>query len=154
MIVLALIAVVFVVVLPKPQETNPEKKLIFLEQMMYQNTNAPQSTPVATSTCSKGIQKNELMAGISKVCDFNSGNVYNVSKPGPVSMKVFGWTRFFVLRDAIVGHEAAASAGVLLCSNGFEQHWGQCKIYFLQPTKLFWAEWNSEGYNSAGVPAP
>jgi hypothetical protein len=151
MIVLALIAVVFVVVLPKPQETNPEKKLIFLEQMMYQNTNAPQSTPVATSTCSKGIQKNELMAGISKVCDFNSGNVYNVSKPGPVSMKVFGWTRFFVLQDAIVGHEGAASAGVLLCSNGFEQHWGQCKNYFLQPTKLFWADWNSKVYNSTGV---
>jgi hypothetical protein len=43
------------------------------------------------------------MTGISTVCDFNSGNVYNVSKPGPVSMKVFGWTRFFVLRDAIVG---------------------------------------------------
>jgi hypothetical protein len=118
--------------------------------MMYQNTKTPDSTStsLAVQSCSKGIQKNELMAKISTLCTNDSNDVYKI---GPVSMKVFGWTRFFVLQNPIVDQdESSASADVLFCSNGFEQHRGQCKSHFLQP-KPFWDSWNREVWDLEGT---
>jgi len=151
MIVFALIGFVFVVAVPKNEDPNPEKKLIFLEQMTYQST----MNPVTKADCSQGIQKSYLISNISTLCNFNSNDVYRASEPGPVSMKVFAWTRFFYLqfdiRDETGAHtHAKASADVLMCSNGFEQHWGQCKSHFLEP-KVFWPEWDTKVWERAGL---
>jgi hypothetical protein len=147
MVVCVLIALVFIVTVPKYSATNPEKRLIFLEQMMYENTNAPSSTAVTVASCSKGIQKNTLMETIGKL---ECPRVYNLSNVGPVSMKVFAWTRFFELQNPIVEPGSQASAHVLLCSNGFEQHWGECKRHFLHP-KQFSDAWDTKVLNSVKV---
>jgi hypothetical protein len=143
LIVCMIIGTLFVIAMPGSFVFhNPEKRLIFLEQMMYQNTNHP--TPDAA--CSNGIQKNNLVAKINDLCSDSSSEVYEFR---PVTMKVFAWTRFFVLQKQV--DDGSAAADVLFCSNGFEQHWGQCKSQFLDPKIDLSTAWITEVKQAAGV---
>ena len=146
LIVWIIFGLFFLIAMPDAGLTwnNSEKKLIFLEQMMYQNTDVP----IMSSACNHGIQRNELIAKIHHLCTDRSSDLYKIR---PVTLKVFAWTRFFVLQHEVVDHvPAAASADVLFCSNGFEQHWGQCKSQFLNPAD-YSAPWITEVKKSAGV---
>jgi hypothetical protein len=122
---------------------NPEKNVLFLEQMLYQNTDAVK----ANSACTNGIRNNTLVSDISKICTFHTPNFYNTITP--ISMKIFSWTRFFVLQKQVYGQDQnLAPAHVLLCSSGFEQHWGQCKKHFMEP-KNFEEKWNNKVLSAA-----
>jgi hypothetical protein len=145
LVVIVLIVLVFVISVPKTDKnnTNPEKKLILLEQMMYQNTDSPG----LNAACSYGIRKNELISVTNKLCTYDSNDVYKMET---VSMKVFAWTRFYVFQHEIPDKDTKASADVLFCSNGFEQHWGRCKRQF-SSQQGFWPEWNATVRQSAAL---
>ena len=149
--VLVLTLIVFSSALPVNGDNwlgnNPEKNVLFLEQMLYQNTDAVK----ANSACTNGIQNNTLASDISsKICTYHSTKFYNTITP--ISMKIFSWTRFFVLQKQVYGQENnLASAHVLLCSNGFEQHWGQCKKHFMEEKKQFTPKWKEQVISAAGV---
>ena len=147
LIVSMIIGTLFVIAMPGSFVFhNPEKRLILLEQMMYQNTN----TPTPKTECSNGIQKNNLVAHINELCSDISSEVYKIR---PVTMKVFAWTRSFVLQKQVISWDAGlAAADVLFCSNGFEQHWGQCKRQFLDP-KEFSIAWNEDVLKAASLSA-
>ena len=56
-------------------------------------------------------------------------DVYKITNP--IVMKVWAWTRFLVLQNQIIDKKCAGKcepASELYCKNGFEQHWGQCKL--------------------------
>jgi len=146
LVMLVFIMFVFAQSLPLPKVENLEKKLIFQEQMIYQNTEQP---TVADSSCNLGIQKNSLISTTNKLCSLDSEDVYELS---PVTMKVFAWTRFYILQDEIPTREASPSANVLFCSNGFEQHWGQCKTLFSTQGGQFWDAWDTRVKQATGIP--
>ena len=120
-VMLVFILFLFSQSLPMKYIENPEKNLIFHEQMIYQQTK--EVSDKANPTCGVGIQKNTLISDNKELCDYNSDNVYKLS---PVTMKVFAWTRFYILQE-----DSKTRPEVLFCSNGLEQHWGQCKNLFL-----------------------
>jgi len=144
LVMLVFIMFVFAQSLPMLERENLEKKLIFSEQMIYQNT---KQTIPADAACSLGIQKNELISTKNNLCTLNSQDVYIIS---PVTMKVFAWTRFYVLQDEIPTREESPSANVLFCSNGLEQHWGQCKTLFSTGGK-FWDAWDKTVKDATGI---
>lgn len=120
-----------------PSKDNPERGLLFLEQMMYQKTESPVTDQ---TTCYRGINQTGLMSGLTHICKSDDAYKYAADdKISPVTMKVFAWTRSFKLQDKIASFlcsNKCASAAVLFCSNGFEQHWGQCKREFKEPNNM------------------
>jgi hypothetical protein len=148
-IVVCFVLAVFSLTLPVGADNwlayNPERNVLFLEQMLYQNT----AEVEANSACTNGIRNNTLVSDISKICTYTP-NFYNTITP--ISMKIFSWTRFFVLQKQVYGQDSAlAPAHVLLCSNGFEQHWGQCKKHFMEP-KNFEDKWKNKVLSAAELP--
>jgi len=124
---------------------NPERNVLFLEQMLYQNTAGVE----ANSACTNGIRNNTLVSDISKICTYHTPDFYNTITP--ISMKIFSWTRFFVLQKQVYGQDKnLANAHVLLCSSGFEQHWGQCKKHFMEP-KNFEEKWKKHVLSAANL---
>lgn len=148
LIMYVLVMVVFIIFvfaqsLPIANYENIEKKLIFQEQMIYQNT----KSVTQDATCSLGIQHNSLISTVNNLCTKNSVDVYKLS---PVTMKVFAWTRFYVLQDEIPTQDSSPAANVLFCSNGFELGWGQCKALFSTGGK-FSDDWDSEVKKATGI---
>ncbi len=138
-VMLVFITFLFSQSVPIQNIENPEKNLIFHEQMIYQKTKAPTDN----STCSNiGITKNTLISSNKELCTHQSNDVYKLS---PVTMKVFAWTRFYILQE-----DSKTRPEVLFCSNGFEQHWGQCKTLFLNGGNLG-VEWDNQVKQATGV---
>jgi hypothetical protein len=135
-IMLVFVIFAFVQSMPKVQYENFEKKLIVQEQLIYQNT----KTATNNAGCAAGIANITLMSNNKELCTLNADDVYKLS---PVTMKVFSWTRSYILQPTV-------DADVLFCSNGFEQHWGQCKNRFSE-AMVFTSDWNAKVKQSAGL---
>jgi len=139
-VMLVFILFLFSQSLPMKYIENPEKNLIFHEQMIYQKTK--EVSDKANPTCGVGIQKNTLISDNKELCTHHSDNVYKLS---PVTMKIFAWTRFYILQE-----DSTTRPEVLFCSNGLEQHWGQCKNLFLYGGNLG-QKWDATVKTATGV---
>jgi hypothetical protein len=104
-----------------------EDNLRSREKMLYTSvTNATKN-----DHCPLGVQSTTLMSeSLKPKCGREQD-----SPPDPVDIKVFSWTRYWRLHDSLVIDNKddeclsrkCQGVGVLFCSNGFEQHWGQCR---------------------------
>jgi hypothetical protein len=137
------------------ESNNPEGTLLFLEKIMYDSTHGVKKfgdTIDPAKVCDNSIYTNSLMSNAMV-----NGNgctrekIYQNWAIGPVHIKVFAWTRLFQLLDGYqmnskneCNHRQCAPPSVLFCSNGFEQHWGQCKNEFLLfPSRKLTETWKT-----------
>jgi hypothetical protein len=143
------------------ESNNPEGTLLFLEKIMYTATASVDKFGIAldpAKLCDNSISTNSLvsMAMAKGKFDCTKTKLYENWEIGPVHMKVFAWTRFFQLQEEYsintknaCTERDCAPPSVLFCSNGFEQHWGQCKKEFLLfPARQLAGSWKTLVTNS------
>lgn len=111
-----------------------EARLRFAEKILYKAA----AKYNANNACALGVQKNPLLSTIlTSSCDDKEVMKQDESVD-PVDMKVFAWSRWWQMNDRpvimnkqdVCSKRDCAEYGLLFCSAGFEQHWGQCKAEY------------------------
>ena len=161
--------------LPKPAQVTSSSVVLFnigpvtpnRINGLFDSVTKPRQSPMlqATLLVTRECDISRGRFALGRDCNFNSNLCFSKRNHGilydsfrwkchpltPVTMKVFAWTRSFVLQKEVVSWDpGSAAADVLFCSNGFEQHWGQCKRQFLDP-KEFQSGWKSEVLKAANL---